>query len=93
MLLKIHALESTRQSSRKALAEEEAPARTYACNDHDSHYPVGCASVVVAENEEQARELLDAQLVANGLKPHKLAPYTLREVKAGEAVVLANGVY
>lgn len=66
---------------------------TYASDDHDSHYPVGCASVVIAENQAQARELLDAALVAQGLKPWSERPYRLFEIKPGTAVVLANGNY
>lgn len=69
------------------------PPQTFACNDHDSHFPVGCASVVVAEDEDQARKLLDIQLIANGLKPFELKPYTFQTITRGEAVILVNGDY
>lgn len=67
----------------------------FVCTDHDLHYPVGCASVVVADGEDQARELLDAELVRRGLRPHAVEPYTLKQLPAGRAlaVVLCDGDY
>jgi hypothetical protein len=53
----------------------------YTCNDHDAVWPVGCASVVIAETEKEARELLDKALVDDGLAPHKKHPYSLDEVR------------
>lgn len=66
--------------------------RLFVCTDHASHYPVGCASVVVAEDEASARELLDA-----ALREHRLEPddYTLGEVATDTptALVLNDGNY
>lgn len=67
----------------------------FVCTDHDSHYPVGCASVVIADTEEQARQLLDIQLREHSLMPHSMEPYTLQLVSTGEAkaIVLNDGDY
>jgi len=67
----------------------------FICNDHHGHWAVGSASVVVADNEDEARSLLDAALVADGLKPSALYPYTLRLLDQSRpaAVILVNGEY
>lgn len=67
--------------------------KVFVCTDHDSHY-VGGASVIIAENEEQARELLDRELRLNGLNPQKSA-YTLKEISLAypHAKVLHTGDY
>jgi ABC-type nitrate/sulfonate/bicarbonate transport system substrate-binding protein len=64
----------------------------WVCTDHDCHWPVGCASIVLAEDEQMARVLLDAALVQHGLKPNN---YTLTEVPLDQAraVVLNDGEY
>lgn len=66
----------------------------YICDDHDNHY-VGVASVVVAETEEQAREILDAELARHGLRGFDKSPYTLRKLNLAEpkAVVMQDGDY
>lgn len=67
----------------------------YVCTDHDGHYPVGVASVIVAWNEAEARKLLDASLVEHGLKPYDKHPYTLTAIAldVSYAGVLCNGDY
>lgn len=74
--------------------------RAFICTDHDGHNPVGVASVVVAENEFQARELLNAELKSEGLEPRQggyrnTAAYTLIELDltTARAYVLNNGDY
>jgi hypothetical protein len=69
--------------------------RVWTVTDHDGHWPVGVASVVVADSEERARMVLDGQLEADGLRPFAQAPYTLIEVPLDRehAVVLCNGEY
>lgn len=69
--------------------------KLYTCTDHDYHYPVGVASVVLAYGEEDARQWLDKKLVAAGLSPYAKSPYTLAEVSLHEpvAVVLCDGNY
>jgi len=64
----------------------------YTCVDHDNHY-VGVASVVVAETEEQARDLLKAELRGHGLNPD--VPFTLRKINITDprAFVLQDGDY
>lgn len=63
----------------------------YVSTDHDVHWPVGGASVVVARNPVEARGLLDAELTAHGLNPNK--PYTLVELRGPIAKVLNDGQY
>ena len=64
----------------------------YTCTDHDSHW-VGGASVVVAEDEAQARALLIAELATHGLTGTK--SFTLRRINAdvAKAFVLRDGDY
>ena len=71
------------------------PLRIFTCTDHDGHYPVGTSSVIVARDEEEARELLDTALVAAGLKTGKEARYTLQELNTDRArvIILQDGNY
>ncbi len=41
--------------------------KVFTCDGFEGHYPVGAAAVMVAETEERARELLDAELKSGGL--------------------------
>lgn len=65
----------------------------YVCTDHDGHYPVGVCSIVVANSEAQARDLLTLALVAHGLDGAK--PFTLRLLQTDkpQAFVLLDGDY
>lgn len=65
----------------------------YVCSDHDGHYPVGACSVVVADDEGQAADLLRAELVSHGLDPNK--GFTLRRLNTDErrAFVILDGDY
>lgn len=69
--------------------------KLYVSTDHDTHYPVGAASIVYAGDEDEARRLLDEALTRGGLKPSGEEPYTLKLVPADSprAVVLVNGDY
>jgi len=70
--------------------------RVFTCIDHDCVYPVGVASVVVAEDEQQAVELLNAALVERGLSPSTPDnPDTFVEVDLTKpmAIVLRDGDY
>lgn len=66
----------------------------YTCDDHDNVW-VGGASVIIAETEDRARELLDAELKQRGLRGSDLRPYTLRRLSATipGAYVLHDGNY
>jgi len=66
--------------------------RVFTCTDHDGHYPVGVASVIVAANIERAGELLDAELVKRGLKPGGWSILSL-PTEAEGAFVLNDGDY
>ncbi len=65
----------------------------YISTDHAGFYPVGTASVVVAESEREARLMLMAALFSAGLDGKE--PFTLQEIditKPG-ATILRNGDY
>lgn len=66
--------------------------RVYVCIDHNVHNPVGGASVVIAENEQQARLLLREELIRNGLDDDD---FTLQEVDSSspKAIILDDGQY
>ncbi len=65
--------------------------------DHAGHWPVGVASIVVAENEDDARRLLAEALAAEGLRAQSSRDdgFTLHEIdlSKGHAIVLNNGDY
>jgi hypothetical protein len=67
--------------------------KVFYCTDHDGHYPVGVASIIVAPNEASAREALKATLNDMGLKGNN--PFTLQELDTSKnrVVVLADGNY
>lgn len=64
----------------------------YTCTDHKGHYPVGVASVIIAENERQARQLLHAELLVRGLES---IDFTLHELEGDKcaAYILRDGDY
>lgn len=67
--------------------------KLWTCTDHDTAWPVGGASIVIAETETEARLLLDAALATESLDANK--SYTLVEVDLtkAQAIVLNNGEY
>lgn len=69
--------------------------RLFVCTDHDAHYGVPVASVVLAKSEHHARLLLDQKLVEHGLKPCREHPYALRPIskEVPAAYVLSDGNY
>lgn len=71
------------------------PLRVFTCTDHEGHWPVGVASVIVAADEAGAMALLIAELLKHGLKPNPRAAATLTEIstEAPCAYVLADGDY
>ncbi len=72
----------TEQKSKRTLG-------IWTCTDHGCHWPVGVASVVVAEDEGQAREMLRAELEKR-LLPDQ--PFTLNRLPMKpQAVVLCDG--
>lgn len=74
----------------------------YTCTDHAAFY-VGGASVIVAETELQAYELLRAALIAEGLENlvlvrertggHAMPTFQLLDTTRAQAIVLKNGDY
>ena len=67
--------------------------RLWVCTDHDTHWPVGGASVVLARNPSEARMYLRKALEDEGLDGSK--PFKLIEINVTTpgARVLADGNY
>jgi hypothetical protein len=67
--------------------------KLFTCTDHDGHWPVGVASIILDLTEELAREQLKRELAKRGLDPFK--PFTLTEVPIDQAdcIVLNDGDY
>lgn len=53
--------------------------KLFVCKDHDRGALGGSqpSSIIVAKNEEEAKEFLNIQLIVNRLKPHDSHPFTL----------------
>lgn len=73
---------------------EEVLVKLFTCTDHDGHWPVGVASIVLADNEMQAGMMLAHELLKKGLDPVKPA-FTLTEVDMSQpcAIILNDGDY
>lgn len=69
-----------------------ATLKIFTCDDHSGYWPAGSASVVVAANAKQARELLVAELQRRKL-PHEFATVRQLDTSAPKAVILYNGNY
>lgn len=69
------------------------PKRLWVCTDHHGHYPVGVASIIMANSEDEARRLLAAGLRESGLDADK--GFTLLELNISMpfARVLHDGNY
>lgn len=68
--------------------------RVFYSTDHTGFWPVGVCSVVVAEHEDQARDLLRRELIAHKLDPDK-QEFTLHEIDTTQihATILLDGEY
>lgn len=64
----------------------------YTCDDHEGHWPVGTASIVIAENEDAARRLLIKELAKQGLHDDDFT-IKLVDTTQEQAIVLRNGDY
>jgi len=66
--------------------------RLYTCTDHAGHWPVPRCSIVIANDADEARALLEAELAKEGLNTR---PFTLKwvELDRPKAIVLCNGEY
>lgn len=69
--------------------------KIFTCIDHDGHFPVGVASVIVAKDRREARQLLDKELKAHSLRLYTEKKYKLSEVslKIAQALILRDGDY
>jgi hypothetical protein len=65
----------------------------YTCSDHDGQWPIGGASVVVAESEAMARELLIAALRDHGIRQGGAFTLKLIDIDRPRAFVLNDGEY
>ncbi|SEP57090.1 hypothetical protein SAMN05216232_0193 [Virgibacillus subterraneus] len=67
--------------------------KVFVCNDHEGWWPVGSASVVIAENEQQAFYMLQEKLKTDyGINDSE---FTLKEVDISQSqtIVLNYGDY
>ena len=69
--------------------------KLYTCTDHDSVWPTGVASIVIAGSEARARMVLDVALRKQGLKTYNECPYTLVEIDVSveQAIILQDRDY
>jgi hypothetical protein len=67
--------------------------KLYACTDFVGKWPVGTAAVILADTDEQARELLRIELKAAGLgNQNDFRLYKIPQTKC-MAVILLDGDY
>ena len=66
--------------------------KVFTCIDHDTKWPVGGASIIVAEDKRKARGLLNSALRDQGLD---IKGYSLQEVdiKTPGVTILNDGDY
>jgi hypothetical protein len=83
----------TRENETTGASYLADPTRLWISTDHATHYPVGGASIVMANSEPEARDLMAAALRAKGLDPAK--GFTLLELNISIpfARVLCDGEY
>jgi hypothetical protein len=67
--------------------------KLFTCTDHDSFYPVGVSSIILADSKEEAAWQLSIALGLRGLEPEK--GFTLEEVDltVRTAIILNDGNY
>lgn len=66
--------------------------KTYTCIDFDGRWPVGVAAVIKADSEDEARALLNAELVAKNLSPLK-EDAKIKLLRKRGAYILRDGDY
>lgn len=66
--------------------------KLWTSTDHPGHYPVGVASIILAETHSQACDLLQDALRSKGLPT---LPFSLEEVdmEVLQAIILNDGDY
>lgn len=69
--------------------------KVFTSNDFKGYWPVGSAAVIVAENEEQARRMLNAVFMVQGPKQYPDHRYTLVEIDTTcyQVSILCDGNY
>lgn len=67
--------------------------KLFTCTDHDCFYPVGVASIILADSKEEAAQQLSVALSLRGLDPS--SGFTLEEVDltVKTAIILRDGDY
>lgn len=76
--------------------EVKAVVKLWTCTDHNTYWPVGGASIVIAATEDEARAMLNAALLEKGLEDKAgEKPFTLTEVELDQhgCVILDDGQY
>lgn len=67
--------------------------KIFTCNDHEGHYPVGVASIIVADHEKEARLMLIEKLADIGIKADNDFSLVELDVSKKQVSVLCDGNY
>jgi hypothetical protein len=67
--------------------------KVFYSSDHDGYYPVGVCSIVVADTELKAKNILKKKLIEKGLDPND--EFTLHEITLdkAEGYIILDGNY
>jgi hypothetical protein len=72
--------EEERDNEKYEHSVENVTKRLWVCTDHHTIFPFNPSSIVVADDEKEAFEVLDRQLSDSGLKTYAQHEYTLQEL-------------
>jgi hypothetical protein len=66
--------------------------KLFTCNDHNGHWPVPTASVVIAKSKDEARKMLTKELKSRNIEDFD---FTLTEINQNkkQVIVLSDGEY
>lgn len=72
--------------------ERFKPMKLFTCNDHNGHWPVPTASVIIAKSKDEAKEMLIKELKDRGISDNQ---FTLTEINPNkkQVIVLSDGEY
>jgi hypothetical protein len=79
--------------ARLRMVLEQPALNVYTCTDHSGHWPVGVASIVVAETEMDAKCLLVTELASHGIKQDEDFTLVKPDTSCARAIVLRDGDY
>lgn len=67
--------------------------KIFSCDDFTGHYPVGTSAIIIAEDEAQAKSLLDEKLLEQNLKLDGTESFKEINLHSAKAIILNNGDY